>query len=431
MAVLQEIKVPLLSVNDTSLTVVDTVFAQGALVKTGDIVLVLETSKTTYDIPAENDGFINYLCGRGQDYEVNDIIATIVSEANEVIKPVNGKIYRTERREVLTGPAVQWEGESLFSDAAIKLIAAAGIEKSAFADLDFVSREDVEAILGIEKKVPSSKTKAASATVLLPVDDKKVTVEKLSSNKRREIEYLSAVQSAGLTSTIHTFVETAGIFVHINQSLKFLKNSLLPVIIYETARLLEKYTSLNAYFTGDATAIYRQVDIGFAVDIDKGLKVLKIPQTASKSIIDIEAEILTLSNKYIDDKLEINDLAGISFTITDLSAEGIAFFKPLVNSMNSAILGIAAVDEKLDRCTLSVTFDHRVTEGKLVAGFLKELKGRLESYQSKFQPHPYRDISCFKCFKTLKDDLSDAGFSKCITPQGREAYICQSCFKGF
>ena len=80
---------------------------------------------------------------------------------------------------------------------------------------------------------------------------------------------------------------------------------------------------------------------------------------------------------------------------------------------------------------LTLTFDHRVTEGKLAAQFLGELKGRVESYQSKYYPQLNQQISCFKCFKLLQEDLSDVGFVKCITPKGAEAYICQSCLKGF
>jgi hypothetical protein len=140
---------------------------------------------------------------------------------------------------------------------------------------------------------------------------------------------------------------------------------------------------------------------------------------------------MRLSNNYLDDSLKIEDLTDVTFTITDLSSEGVAFFRPLVNMMNSAILGVSAIDEKLQRCTLSVTFDHRVTEGKLVAQFLNELKQRLESYQSKNHPLLNQNISCFKCYKTLKEDLGGTGFVKCITPEGKEGYICQSCLKGF
>ncbi len=141
---------------------------------------------------------------------------------------------------------------------------------------------DVEEKLGIAKR-SSQKKEKSNAVQLLPTDTDKVIVEKLSSNKKREIEYLSNIQQTGLTSTINTIVETDGLFVHINQSLQYLKNSLLPVIIYETARLLEKYKELNAYFTGDSVAFYKQVNIGFAIDIDKGLKVLAIKNACCKN----------------------------------------------------------------------------------------------------------------------------------------------------
>ncbi len=293
---------------------------------------------------------------------------------------------------------------------------------------------DVEIFLGISKRTETKTTNTKSADKFKPfisVDTEKVIVEKLSSNKKREIAYLSEVQSTGLTSTINTSIDTEGIFVHINHSLQYLKNSLLPVIIYETSRLLIKYKELNAYFTGDAVAYYKEVNIGFAIDIEKGLKVLKIKNTSEQSMNDIEENIMALSGKYLDDTLQFEDLSDISFTITDLSSEGVLFFRPLVNMMNSAILGVSSIDEKLQRCILSMTFDHRVTEGKLVAQFLKELKDRIESYQSKHFPKLNQNISCFKCFKKLKDDLSDVGFTKCITPEGSEAYICQSCLKGF
>src|ERR1700754_3836141 len=88
MAVLQEIAVPLLAVNDTTLTVVDMAFANGKQVKKDDIVLVFETSKTTYEVLAEASGFIQYSCETGRDYEVNEIVARIFSTAEEVINEV-------------------------------------------------------------------------------------------------------------------------------------------------------------------------------------------------------------------------------------------------------------------------------------------------------------------------------------------------------
>ena len=434
MPVVQEIKVPLLAVNDTELTVVDLPFEYGTFVKKGDIIIVFESSKTTYDVVAEAEGFISYVCDAGEDYEVNAIVANIYSSKEELPPMPDAKMKKAIQfaaKEHFEEAEAVWEGDTMFSPAAIHLMQANNISTAMFAGRDFVSKADVEDKLGIVKKVNDRKLSVNERVQLLPTDTDKVFVEKLSSNKKREIDYLSSIQQTGLTSNINTIVETDGVFVHINNSLQYLKNSLLPVIIFETSGLLKKYKELNAYFTGDSVAFYKEVTIGFAIDIDKGLKVLAIKNTSAKTMKDVEADIMALSNKYLDDALLTEDLNDITFTITDLSSEGVHFFRPLVNMMNSAILGVSSIDEKLQRCILTVTFDHRVTEGKLVAQFLHELKQRIESYKSSYYSHPNQSITCFKCFKSLKEDLSDVGFTKCITPKGEEAYICQSCLKGF
>jgi pyruvate/2-oxoglutarate dehydrogenase complex dihydrolipoamide acyltransferase (E2) component len=440
MSLLKEIAVPLIAVNDTSLTVVELSFANGALVKKGDTVMVFETSKTTYNVEAETEGYIQYLCEAGNDYEVNDIVAKIFSDAGEIViepEKISKNGTSTQAVREVTGITAQpvWEGETLFSHKAINLMKEKGVSPEKFNGRDFVSEEDVKVILGIAanpvitKKEAGKKQTASSA---LPAQlQQNVIIEKLSSNKKREIQFLSEVQSTGLTSTINTFVESEGFFVHVNRSLQILKNSLLPVIVYETARSLKKYPLLNSFFTGDAIATYKDINIGFAIDIEKGLKVLRIPSTDQKTMHEVEDSILTLSEKYMDDQLVIEDLTDVTFTITDLSGESVAFFRPLINMNNGAILGVSSIDEKNQRFILSLTFDHRITEGKTASMFLAELKGRLESYCSKNSGWPVTDVSCFKCEKKLSEDISDAGFVKCVTPAGKEGFICQSCFKGF
>ncbi|HTE09508.1 MAG TPA: biotin/lipoyl-containing protein, partial [Chitinophagaceae bacterium] len=227
MALLQEIKVPLLAVNDTTLTVVEIAFSSGEKVKKGDLLMVFETSKTTYDVEAEADGYIQYFCETGNDYEVNELVAKIFDElsALELVKPaatIMPAATNTGMQQPVTATLANWEGDTIFSDAAASLVASSGTALSLFKGKDFVSRADVEELLGIKEKQPAkvadpapvqTKTKPAAA-----IDTKKLIIEKLSSGKKREIEYLSDIQSTGLTSTINTIVETDGIFIHVNES---------------------------------------------------------------------------------------------------------------------------------------------------------------------------------------------------------------------
>jgi pyruvate/2-oxoglutarate dehydrogenase complex dihydrolipoamide acyltransferase (E2) component len=428
MALLQEIKVPLLSVNDTSLTIIDTPFKTGEKVDTGQVIVVFETSKTSYEVTVETPGYIQYLCSTGDDYEVNEVVVKIFSDSKDIDLSVETSVKKIKKLTPIN--TKEWNGETQFSSGAKKLLEENELSSDLFKGYDFVSKEDVMAIMVSSPK--AKKNKLFNSVSQMPKQTGLDIIDyKISSGKKREIDYLSDVQQAGLTSTVHIYVDTAFIFGHLNNALKALKNSILPLVIYESSRLLKKYPLLNAFYNSDSISVYKDINPGFAIDIGKGLKVLNVKNAGELSIQHIEEKILDLSGKYLDDKLELEHLTDITFTITDLSAEGTFLFKPLVNFMNSSILGISSIDTKLNRCVLSMTFDHRITEGKLVAGFLQELKIRLESYRSDNQSLMNQDVMCFKCRKKLKDDLADVGFSKCITPKGDEAYICQSCFKGY
>src|SRR5579871_3811552 len=166
MALIQEILVPLLAVNDTTLTVVEVSLANGAKVAKGDLIMVFETSKTTYDVEAQADGYIQYLCEADRDYEVNAIVARIYSEEAEAAVVVAGAAAPKAPRVAAgagargagaVGPAMRgaaggvkggvglnghevdsatpltvWEGETVFSHSAEELIASAGIDKEVF-----------------------------------------------------------------------------------------------------------------------------------------------------------------------------------------------------------------------------------------------------------------------------------------------------------
>jgi pyruvate/2-oxoglutarate dehydrogenase complex dihydrolipoamide acyltransferase (E2) component len=434
MKLLQEITVPQESVNDQSLIVLELFFKSGDKVEKGALIAELETSKTTVSVESDVDGYVQYFCQAGDDLKVNAIIAKIFDQVPDL------KELRIEKKpvaEMLSASHVFVE-QTIFSTKALQLMASARIEKSAFKGKDFVNGADVKKYLGedtSQAKIVASPTTRLATPIFLD-DISKVEIKKISSQKSKEIEYLSSVQSAGLMSVINTMVELEGVTDYLNNHLRYFKNSLLPVILYETSRLLQKYPAFNGYFNNGTIAYYKEVHIGFAVDIDKGLKVLKVAHTNSKSIKEIEDEIFKLSTDYIDEKLRTESLIDVTFTVTDLSGEGVFSFSPLINMKNAAILGISSIDSKLNRCLLSLAFDHRVTEGKAAAVFLADLKARIESYRSQSTDEAYRiqklsSIKCFKCFKKLSEDIGDVGFAKCINPQGKEAYICQSCLKGF
>src|ERR1700690_1714372 len=110
MAVLQEIKVPLISVNDRALTVIETPFLTGDKVKSGDIILVFETSKTSYDVEAEAEGYIRYDCVTGEDYEVDTIVAVIGSTVDEIQETIKAGSQVEKAGHKKNNQSNNWQG---------------------------------------------------------------------------------------------------------------------------------------------------------------------------------------------------------------------------------------------------------------------------------------------------------------------------------
>ena len=247
---------------------------------------------------------------------------------------------------------------------------------------------------------------------------------------------MSGVQSAGLVSTIFMDVDVSQIFYEYETEIFKDSDSFLPIIIFEVSRLLNNYPILNAYFDEDVIRLYEKINIGIAIDIDDGLKVCKLNSTNEMSMSDIENNLSKNIDDYMNRDLKVEQLSGSTFTVTDLSSFGVSGVVPLVNYNQCAILGISALDKKLSRITLSLSFDHRVTEGKIVSLFLSDLKRRLVAHSSSKKVNDYQievNLKCNYCMKTLEEDnqLNGNGLLKIINHSGEEKYICKTCLDGW
>ena len=420
MSNINQITIPQLSVNDTSLTVSKIYVASGVFVKIGDPIVSVESSKTTEDLLAEQNGFVYLNCEEGSDYDVNTSIGVVSDEvivdSIKIDKVANLVIERIE--------AVHLDIDPIVSLSAEKLMIENNLTISDFQGVLFVDVEAIQVKLGKPKIKVEPTANKAQPNVLKSVIPPNVDVVPLGKMKKLEIEYLSEVQQSGLTSTIHMQVKSQGISLKIDHALKYFKGQLLPLIIYESARLLKLFPKLNGFYSDGNMNLYQKVNLGFAVDMDLGLKVLKIEDSGQYQIAELDQLMYELAGKYLDDKLATSDLTDITFTVSDLSMEGVFDFRPLVNANNSAILGVSAIDPDNNHFNISLTFDHRMTEGRYASQFLKELKLRLESYCMKTTDH----IICYKCQKHLSEDLNDRGFLKVVRASGDDSYICDICY---
>jgi len=157
------------------------------------------------------------------------------------------------------------------------------------------------------------------------------------------------------------------------------------------AQALSEHPHVNARFDGDHIVQSAAVNVGIAVDTDRGLLVPVVRDVHSKSLRQIARESAALIEAARTGRVNADDLHGGTFTITNLGMYEIDAFTPIINLPECAILGVGrivpkqvVVDAEAERVTirrmmfLSLTFDHRLVDGAPAARFLQRVKQYLE-----------------------------------------------------
>ncbi|MEA3345961.1 MAG: dihydrolipoamide acetyltransferase family protein [Chloroflexota bacterium] len=154
------------------------------------------------------------------------------------------------------------------------------------------------------------------------------------------------------------------------------------------AQALQDHPYLNARWGEEGIELLSEINIGLAVDTERGLVVPVIEDVPSKGLREIARERRDLTDRALADELLPDDLTGGTFTITNLGMFEIDAFAPLINLPECAILGAGRIRAKpaLHRgeicarqmMALSLTFDHRVVDGAPAARFLQQVKRLIE-----------------------------------------------------
>jgi pyruvate dehydrogenase E2 component (dihydrolipoamide acetyltransferase) len=158
---------------------------------------------------------------------------------------------------------------------------------------------------------------------------------------------------------------------------------------------LGEHPELNASWTEAGIVRHPTVNVGVAVETERGLLVPVVRDAGSKSLTAVAAEAAALVERARAGQASADDLSGGTITLTNLGRYEIDAFTPIVNPPEAAILGVGrivarpvVVDEATERVAvrkmvaLSLTFDHRVVDGAPAARFLQAVKHLVE--------HPHR-----------------------------------------
>ena len=152
---------------------------------------------------------------------------------------------------------------------------------------------------------------------------------------------------------------------------------------------LEQFPILNAAIDGDDIVWHDSIDMGIAISTPRGLVVPVLRNAQQKTAAEIEAAIADFAHRAREVRLTLEDLAGGTFSITNGGVFGSLLSTPILNPPQSAILGMHKIQERpvaengqvviRPMMYLALTYDHRLIDGRDAVQFLVELKTLLEA----------------------------------------------------
>ena len=164
---------------------------------------------------------------------------------------------------------------------------------------------------------------------------------------------------------------------------------LVPLVLHAVAESLREFAELNARVENGELVLLDRYDIGVAVQTEQGLVVPVVHGADGLSLDELDAEVRRLAEGAQAGTLKPEELRGGTFTVTSAGKAAGLFVTPLINHPEVAILGIHRIEERpvvrdgevvVRRMgNVSVTFDHRVIDGKRAAEFGLAVIARLES----------------------------------------------------
>jgi len=167
-----------------------------------------------------------------------------------------------------------------------------------------------------------------------------------------------------------------------------IKLTFMPYIVKAVALCLKEHPYLNTSLEGEEIILKKYYNIGVAVDTEEGLIVPVVKGAEAKDIKTIAKDIDKLANDARSKKVNLMDLRGGTFSVSNLGSVGVEFFTPIINYPESAILGVGRVTEKpvvrsgkieiRKMLPLSLTYDHRIVDGAQAARFVNDLIERLQ-----------------------------------------------------
>jgi pyruvate dehydrogenase E2 component (dihydrolipoamide acetyltransferase) len=374
----------------------------GDAVRQGEVLLEIETDKATMEVEATATGVLQAVrYAEGDVVPVLTVVAAIAERGESVVSTVraeaasrpapvrqNGDGAKSAATDLIAIMRVHRPGHLVASPLARRLAANAGIDLTRMTGSGphgRIMKHDVQAVIA-----RPAKTAPLAAEAMTPKVEPGSRWIPFSATRRTIAGRMtaSAREAPQVTLTTEADAEALGNLRAQLQADLSDEVSFTDLFIKIAAAALREHRHLNARVENDGIRLFDAINIGVAVDTERGLLVPVIPDVDRKGVAAIVRERRALVERARGGKSHPDELSGGTFTLTNLGAYEIDAFTPIINPPEGAVLGVGRIvkkavvrnDELRPGATviLSLTFDHRLVDGGPAARFLQRIKRLVE-----------------------------------------------------
>ena len=407
---LLEIKVPSVGESVTEATLGQWYKKEGDLVRKDEPLFVLETDKVTLEIEAEADGVLRISVSEGETVAIGTVVGTIDAEAApEVVdEPVPEKVAEItpaapppppEPPTVEPVAEIPLAAKPVLAPSVRRLVAEKNLDVSTIVGTGpggRITKGDV--ILHLEHAAvaapPQPVAEPAPLREIAPPSEQGIIRKPMSQIRQRiATRLLEAKQNTAMLTTFNEIdmARVKEIRTHYQDAFhkKYgVRLGFMSFFIKACVEALMEFPELNGSIDGKDIIYHNYYHIGVAIGGERGLVVPVIRNADKLSFAELEQAIIDYVTKIQENKLELADLEGGTFTITNGGVFGSLLSTPILNMPQSGILGMHKIEDRpmvlngkvvvRPMMYVALTYDHRMVDGRQAVTFLVRIKEFIE-----------------------------------------------------
>lgn len=376
-----EVKVPVLPESVADATVATWHKKPGDRISRDENIVDLETDKVMLEVPSPIDGILKAIQKKSGDVvQAKEVLAIIeegegASASTEVKKETKAQTQEAPASQA-TPPSARSSSSEVLSPSARRAAAEQGNQtrqsSTAVEKTPRVTQPSADFSTSgrIEKRVPMTRIRTRIAERLLEVSQNTAMLTTFNEINLKQVMDLRARYKDKFEKTHHSRLGFMSFFVK------------------AAVEALKRYPIVNASIDGNDIVYHGYFDIGVAVSTERGLVVPVLRDADKMSMAEIENKIAEAAEKARSGKLSLEEMQGGTFTITNGGVFGSLLSTPILNSPQTAILGMHKIQERpvvengqiviRPMMYVAMSYDHRIIDGKDSVTFLVTIKELLE-----------------------------------------------------